>query len=249
MRGVRALLKRSEACKLVNKRYFKSRGGRRLRGVTKFLEQNVFSAGEFPSRAISGGASRGPHWRGWGGGRRRGVAVDSQVSRLASTSETARRKARMLVLTKVVFSALAELGLAPVAGQHGVCSEVHRLGTAADIVAVNKATGQLVLVELKSGFDGEKTTPAYAGGKQCSMQKPLSKVKDSLLNRHLAQLALTHALFLKNGEALDALGKLGVGAVEGLLLYASGSSKEPRAELYWLDEWWKEKSSKMLKCV
>lgn len=244
-RGVKKVLKDTAACKLVGsgfKRRFQTPSGTRLRGVTKRLEAAVFSDGDFPAAALRSDAPAGGHWRGPGGGRRRGSAVDAQVSRLAGCTPEKRAASKMLVLTRMIFAALDSRGLEPVMGQRGVCSESHRIGTAADIVCYDRNTCNLVIVELKCGHNGWRTAAATLAGKCCTMKGTLSKAPDTTVNRHLAQLAVTHNLFCREKKTLAKLGNLGVAGVSGLLVYANDNG----VDAYELVPWWVGKAPKML---
>ena len=253
-RGLKKLLKDTAPCKLVGagfKRRFEIAtpwGGRgaTLKGLTKRLEAKIFSNGTFPSIATTSTVKPlGRHWKGKGGGRRRGSAVDAQVSRLADKSPGTRYDSKMLVLTRLIFSALSEQGLEPVAGQRAVASATHRIGTAADIVCHDSTNNRLVLVELKCGFSGSKTTPCKAGGKSCTMKYPLDKASDTFLHRHLAQLCVTHTLFRREYKTLSKLKSLGIEGVDGILLYANDDS----VEVYRLPIWWQSKASGVLDCM
>jgi hypothetical protein len=142
-----------------------------------------------------------------------------------------------------VFAALSMHGLEPVAGQREVCSAEHRLGTAADLVCHSAERSTLVLVELKTGYSSVRSCPARdAAGNACRMRGPLRKAVDCILNRHLAQLAVTMHLFAREKKTLARLGGVGVEGVEGVLLYVDDSS----AELYRLDEWWSGHAARIL---
>ena len=253
-RGLKKILKDTAPCKLVGagfKRRFEMvlQGGGRgqsLRGLTKRLEAKIFSFGQLPAVATAATVRPGGgHWRGRDGGRRRGSAVDAQVSRLAGMSAEKRFNSKMLVLTRLVFSALSKQGLEPVMGQRAVCSNTHRIGTAADIVCHDSANNRLVLVELKCGHTGSKTAAAVLDGKSCNMQRPLHKAADCVLHRHLSQLAVTHNLFCREKSTLSRLGSVGIDSVDGMLLYACDEG----VEVYPLVPWWKGKAVGMLESM
>ena len=89
---IKRVLKES-SCRLTgrgNYKCFKSNSGTKLRGVTTRLSHLVFSNGTFPQAALKSDVPAGGHWRGEGGGRRRGIAVDRQVTKLASVSRARR---------------------------------------------------------------------------------------------------------------------------------------------------------------
>tara|TARA_B110001450_G_scaffold185345_1_gene173374 strand:+ start:1131 stop:1886 length:756 start_codon:yes stop_codon:yes gene_type:complete len=244
-RGIKKVLKETAACKLVGsgfKRRFQTPCGTRLRGVTKRLEAAIFSDGEFPAAALRSDAPAGGHWRGPGGGRKRGSAVDAQVSRLAGCTPERRAASKMLVLTRLIFAALDSRCLDPIMGQRGVCSESHKIGTAADIVCYDRNTCNLVIVELKCGHNGWRTAAATQYGECCKMKKSLRNAPDTTINRHLAQLAVTHNLFCREKQTIAKLGNLGVVGVTGLLVYANDSG----VDAYDLVPWWVSKAPKVL---
>lgn len=250
-RGLRTLLRNSSPSRLVGKgtrKHFeiKVKGrskGVKLKGITKRLCSRVFSSGELPSIAKSSDLPAGGHWRGKGGGRRRGCAVDAQVSRMAGLTESKRRESKMLNLTKMVFSTLSTRGLEPVLGQRTVCSQIHRVGTAIDLVCHDPVRNSLVCIELKCGSSGARTAAAVNAGKACKMQAPLGKAADSVLHRHLAQLAVTHHLFCKEAATAQKLRGMGVERVDGMLMYANDSG----VDCYPLPDWWKSRAERVLK--
>lgn len=247
------MLKDSAPCRLVgsgSKRRFEivergQRTGTRLRGVTKRLQSCIFSQGELPRHAKESDAPAGGHWRGPDGGRRRGSAVDAQVSRLAGVSAEKRFASRMLNLTRMVFSALSTKGLEPLMGQRAVCSAKLRIGTAADILCYDASKNELVVVELKCGHAGSRTSAAVAEGKACKMRGPLHGAPDNVINRHLAQLAVTHHLLSSEKRTIQLLGNLGVESVGGILLYANDKS----VEAYPLVDWWKARAARVLEAM
>lgn len=177
-RGVKALIKRTAVGKLVRaKKYtcYRAIGpsgrpvGPKLRGVARRLADVVWSTGTIPMPASAG--FRGTTWRGAGGGLRRGKAVDAQVSRLAKASARTRLGARMLKLTRLTFVALQHHGLTPIEAQRVVIDRRRNLGTAIDVVC-QRGASELVLVELKSGYGGDRATPAQRPGKgTCALPK------------------------------------------------------------------------------
>lgn len=246
-RGLKAALKQGAPCRLVGsgkrKRFEATASRTALRGLTKRLQARVFSNGTFPLVAIESTVRpSGGHWRGKGGGRRRGRAVDAQVTRLAAMSEARRGASKMLVLTRMLFAALAEEGLEPVMGQRAVCSTRHRVGTAADIVCYSAETKALVVVELKCGHTGSKVAAAVRDGKPCTMATPLRRVSDCYLHRHMAQLAVTHHLLMREARTLQKLKRAGVQTVDAVLMYASDDG----VDVYRLDDWWTRKAEALL---
>ena len=236
MRGIRALIQRTAPGKLARSgkfACFRARTstnrptGPKLRGITKLLSKKLYSAATPPSD----GSWRGSAWQGAGGGLRRGKAVDAQVSRLAKGSEALRKRSRMLKLTRLTFNALAYHGLVPVDAQRVVLDRERGIGTAVDVVCM-RGEHQLVLVELKTGFGGDRTRDAGT-----CMQKPLVKAKDSHINRHFAQLAVTMHLFKRETRTLAKLLAKGVDKVSGCVLYVDGDVSEK----FELPGWWERR--------
>ena len=249
-RGLKKALKDTAPCKLVGSGIYKhfeikptgTKRGIKLKGLTKRLQSHIFSDGDLPMIAKHSAAPAGGHWRGPDGGRKRGSAVDAQVSRLAGVSADKRYASKMLNLTRMVFSALCTRGLEPIMGQRAVCSQLHRVGTAADIVCHDAENRAVVIVELKCGHSGARTAAALKSGNVCNMNAPLSKAYDSTLHRHLAQLAVTHHLLTRETETVKKLSNMGIESVDGILMYANDSG----VDVYTLDPWWIAKAPKIL---
>jgi hypothetical protein len=240
MRGVKSLIQASAPGKLARTGKFacfrarssKNRAvGPKLRGITKLLHRRLYSEASLPSD----GGWRGGAWQGSGGGLRRGKAVDSQVSRLANGSASARKTSRMLKLTRMAFNALEYHQLVPVAAQRVVIDAMRGIGTAVDIVCTRGAH-ELVLVELKTGFSGDRTRDVGT-----FMQKPLAKAKDSNINRHFAQLAVTVHLFKQESTTLAKLQAKGVDQDSGCVLYVDGDLSEK----FELPTWWEKRGGRI----
>lgn len=240
MRGVKALIKSTAPGKLVKRgkfACFRARTasnrptGPKLRGITKLLSQKIHSSTEPPTQS----SWRGGAWQGEGGGLRRGKAVDAQVSRLANASMLARKHSRMLKLTRLFFGALTYHGLTPVGSQRVVIDRERGIGTAVDVVCM-RGKHELVLVELKTGFGGDRTRSAGT-----FMQAPLKKAKDCHANRHFAQLAVTMHLFHQEEETLAKLRAKGIDEVSGCVLYVDGDSSEK----FELPEWWRKRGGRI----
>tara|TARA_Y100000389_G_C17435656_1_gene505344 strand:- start:455 stop:1201 length:747 start_codon:yes stop_codon:yes gene_type:complete len=245
-RGVKALIKNTAPGKFVRGKFagFRVKGstgratGTKLRGITKLLGTKLYSKGEIQ---YGKGEWRGEAWKGEGGGLRRGKAVDAQVSRLCQASEATRRKSQMLKFTRLVFSALKYHDLVPIGSQRVVLHEGKRLATAVDIVCT-RGENELVLVELKCGFHGDRATPTFPKG---NLKGPLRKAVDCALHRHLAQLATTTALFERETGTLRALRQHGVTKVGAALLYVSDEG----SELHELAAWWRRRGAKILDAI
>ena len=247
VRGLKALIKKTAPGKLVRARAYtcyRATGpsgkptGPKLRGVARRLSEVVFTDGELPSLPSR---HKGAAWRGRDGGLRRGKAVDSQVSRLSKGSATAREGATMLKLTRHCFAALAHHELTPVEAQRVVLDRRRGVATAVDVVC-QRGADELVLVELKCGYRGNRAAPIRKLGKPVKMRAPLRTATDCALHRHLAQLAATHALFLREEGTRRALERKGVATVSGALLYVDDDA----SELHALPDWWARRADKLL---
>lgn len=248
-RGIKKILKDTVPAKLTGRGRFKGFSvlehgkptGTKLRGLTKALENRVWSDGVLPSIAQNGSVKRGG-WKGRGGGRRRGSAVDAQLSRQVNCGKTKPAKGQF-TLTKIALAALAENGLTPVACQRAVCHQRQRVGTACDILCYESSTAQLTVVELKCGYSGSKNAPAKHNGCECNMKHPLEKAKDCVLNRHLAQLACTREMLCRESAALARMQTIGISnTVGGALLYVN----DDQTELYTLPNWWIQRAPRIL---
>lgn len=236
----RATRSRSGVCFRVGK---DKRAGVRLRGVTKPLQNIIWSKGSLPAKAIYGDEKKGGNWKGAAGGSRRGSAVDAQVCRLASLSEARRRDARKLKLVDLVFRALHAHGIAPVMGQRVVCDQPRGLATAVDVVG--SRGDALVLIELKCGYSGDRCLSAKIGGTNAKMNTPFRSANDTILHRHLAQLTATSAMFLKEISTLERLSALGLKRVESVLLYATNDD----VEVHFLNDWWFKRGERLLEAL
>jgi len=243
-RGLKKILKDTVPAKLTGKgkwRGFADSQGRKLRGLHPALTERVWSKGALPSIAKYGTVKRGG-WKGKGGGRKRGAAVDAQLSKAVNRGKAKPTKGQY-TLTKLALAALQEHCLEPVASQRAVCSSRLRLGTAIDVLCYEPHTSRLVVVELKCGFSGSKEAAAQKNGKACKMQSPLGHAPDNTLNRHLSQLAVTRQLFASEKDTLARLQTIGIRSdVGGALLYVNDEA----TELYTLDDWWVGKAEKMM---
>jgi hypothetical protein len=241
-RGLKAIITSTAPGKLVRSKFAHYRAtnadgtvrGSPLRGITKRLNEVLYSNGEFPEGVFKG-EWRGGAWKGSGGGIRRGKAIDSQVSKLAGASKQKRAASNKFKLTRMLFGILDQAGIEPLCGQRVVIDEGKRLGTAADVVGYRSSDRKIVLIELKSGYNGDRTAPALKGGKVCFFQVPNCKAKDTIVNRHFAQLAATLEMFVAERRTIMQLkDKHGVAGVEGIVVYVN----DAKAEVYELPHWW-----------
>ena len=243
-RGLKKILKDTVPAKLTGKgkwRGFADSQGRKLRGLHPALTERVWSKGTLPSIAKYGTVKRGG-WKGKGGGRKRGAAVDKQLSAAVNRGKAKPTKGQY-TLTKYALAMLQNHKLEPVCAQRAVCDSTRRLGTAIDLLCYEETTAKLVVVELKTGYHGSKTACATSGGRACKMRSPIARAPDSTLNRHLAQLAVTRELFAREGETMRRLNAIGVsGEVGGALLYVDDTN----TELYPLHQWWTDRAARLL---
>lgn len=153
-----------------------------------------------------------------------------------------RSVSRPLKLTRLVFAALKHHALRPLVAQYVVGRDDLRVGTAVDVVC--ERSDRVVLVELKCGFAAVDRVKAARDtrGRECRMRPPLARAKDTIVNRHLAQLAATRALFVSDANRAERLERKGVGGVDAALLYACDEC----SELFWLPEWWERRGEALL---
>ncbi len=213
----------------------------KLRGITKRLQSKIYSKGLLPMIARRAEPRTGGCWRGKNGGRRRGRAVDRQLSKVINNPT--KNDETLLDLVKSAMVALEVAGLEPIVAQRPVASEKHGLATAVDVIARREST--LVLVELKCGFDHGRTAPAVKNGKDCYMKEPVSEAPDHTLNRHCAQLAATLAMFKREKATIAELKKCGITRVTGMLLYATDAG----TDLYKIPSWWCKRGAKLLSAL
>ena len=209
-----------------------------LRGLTKRLQNNVFSNGSLPAEARKGD-DRGKLWKGVQGGRRRGMAIDRQVSAVVNK----RAPKRLHNLSKVVLNALSGLHLTPVIAQRGVAHAASNVASAADIIAYDATSKALVVVELKTGHAHGKLLAAKQNGVEQTMCGDLRKASDCVAHRHLAQLSATRQMLVNEQELMRKLAQLGVKSVGGMLLYAT----DTRVETMLLAPWGSDRGGLLLK--
>ena len=254
-RGLKAALKKSAPAALCGTGKFKAftilrqgkKGNTKLRGLTKRLEKKLWSTGALPSIAKRSNGRAGGHWKGKQGGRQRGAKVDAQLTRIVNAGPAAMKKAlHVYKLTKMVLAGLDKRGLEPVLAQRSAVSEKDRIGTAADLLALDKKTNRLVVVELKCGYSNGRMAAAVRKGKACKMRDPLRSASDCNMHRHMAQLAVTREMFVRESKTLDRIGELGVEReVDGVLMYADDDG----VEFHELNEWWKKRAPRMLNSI
>lgn len=253
-RGLKAFLNQSAPGKLTKGQYKGYRAidahgafeGPTLKGITKRLAAKLYSRGELDDSAVSSTEWTPGAWQGNNGGLRRGKAVDSQVSRLANESANARTKASKFKFTSLAFSALAKAGLEPIIGQRVTLSRTHGIATAADMVCYHAATNALVVVELKCGFSGNRTMPATFKRKPQKMRSPCSGADDCLLNRHIAQLAVTRHLLATEDRLMSQLkNAFSITEIRGCLLYVCDRD----TQMHELGKWWQKRGRALVELL
>lgn len=214
--------------------------GRSLHGLTVRLTERIFSSGALPESTTKARSWRGRRWAGAVGGRRRGTAVDSQLSQIANGKRSA--SASCMRLTQMVLRALTLKKYRLVCGQRAVCSPSDGIGTAVDLVCVDDATNALVLLELKCGFDGNRQDVVQVGGRVQKLRAPLTNAADCAYHRHILQLAVTSKMFDAEVDTRRALKDAGVESVRAELVYACDAD----VEFIGLDSWWSSRAGVVL---
>ena len=144
---------RRRLCAFVSKTSNKGVYKKAYRGVTKRLDLKLFSKGSLPRaklHTIQG--QRG--WEGKNSGRRRGTAIDNQLSSIANNTSTrfkwasiitngGKRSSGLYRPTFIALQALKAHGLRPVCAQRGVCSNAHNVATAIDMLCWKSSTNEL----------------------------------------------------------------------------------------------------------
>lgn len=255
-RGLKKLVVESAPGKLIRSKFTGFRAvdrhgtptGPMLRGITKLLASKLHSKGELDESSVRSTEFRGGAWQGDNGGLRRGKAVDSQVSRLATAGQGKRDSSSKYNLTKLAFAALTAAGLEPIQGQRVVIDKHNGIGTACDIVCYRARDNALVVVELKTGYAGNRTLPATKKNSKapCKMASPCSTASDCVLYRHMAQLAVTRYLLASETALVKTLkSKFGIQEINGVLLYACDRD----TAVYDLESWWVRRSKRIVETI
>lgn len=248
--SLRQLLRSTAPCRLTGRGKFKGfqrqqQGhliGHKIRGLTKLLK-SLESTGTLPSITRSTNGRPDGSWRGRSAGRRRGSAVDAQLSAIVNGVRS--KQGNQFKLTRAALAAMKYAKVRPVIAQRGVLYPKHNeIGTAIDIMAL-RGTDELVLIELKTGHDNGRTAVATHGGVAQTMKTPLTRVTDCIMNRHMTQLAATHHMFTSETETITKLQDCGVNRVSGMLLYVNDEA----VDFVELPVWWKRKSASILKGI
>ena len=180
----------------------------------------------------------------------------------ASSRKTGTKKVKLYHLTNVALHALSASNLQLVRGQQPVVSDKSNVATAIDLIAIRTIEAQsqnesatdeggtssqkeLVLIELKTGYDQGRLTPLKLQGGIQQMRGPLYRAVDCLNHRHLAQLAASVHMFTSDRRLAQRLTELGISRVTGALLYVTDED----TELQELDNWWRVRGKKMVEAL
>jgi hypothetical protein len=240
---LRKLLRAAPPAKLVGRGRFRGfcrlhhgkRHGRKMRGLTRMLEERVYSEAPLPSitrRAVQKRRDHARSWKGKNAGRKRGIAVDAQISSIANGH------------TRLALAAMRAHGVDLVCGQLPVVCDRSNVASAIDVVGVRDGT-ELVLVEIKTGYDAGRLAPAMAMGRPQKMRTPLARALDCATFRHTAQLAATAAMFTSDAQTMKKLEVAGITSVTGTLLYVTDED----VEVINLVEWWSQRGPKILSAL
>ena len=251
MTKLRNVLEATAPCVLVKNGKFKSFRtrskdgliGRVLSGLTTRLSERVFSQGDLPESTTRCRVWRGGRWGGKSGGRRRGSAVDAQLTKIANTGRLPSNPP--LKLTSMLLKAFERKKYALISGQRGVASVAHGIGTALDLVCLDERNDELVLIELKCGFDGNRMDAVTRSGRVLKLKPPLDAACDCAYHRHIVQLAVAANMFCSEDETIRSLKGMGVKGVRSELVYASDLD----VEFVQLQEWWKKRSGRVLSVI
>lgn len=219
--------------------------GRKMRGLTRMLEERVYSDAALPSitrQAVQTRQDRARSWRGKSAGRKRGIAVDTQITSIANGRKP--RRANLYRLTRLALATLRAHGIDLVCGQLPVVCDRSNVASAVDVVGVRDGT-ELVLIEVKTGYDAGRLAPAMAMGRPQKMRAPLARAVDCATFRHMAQLAATAAMFTSDGPMIKKLEVAGITSVTGTLLYVTDDD----VEVINLVEWWSQRGQKILNAL
>lgn len=183
-------------------------------GLTKCLQRKLYPKKQLP---IGKACARLA-------GFRRGIFIDKQLSKIAnSQTRKVKRPNTLHRISKLVLAALATDGIELVCAQTPVSLPSHKVASAVDFIGIRRCDDdpsayELILIELKTGYDQDRT----AASTNNHMQHPFTLIEDTWCNRHLAQLACTWRMFVKNTPMINELyGQCAIRDISGMLLYAT----------------------------
>lgn len=170
----------------------------RLRGVHRTLHRCLWSKERFGGKSSGKSVTRfsdGRTYYGMAAGLARGKDVHEQIGNFVMIPRERYNALYPEVdpMTHAALSCLAKHGYLGVHAEYIVYHERLCLGTAVDLVCLDKS-GALVFVEIKTGYQD-----AFLAGKHNStMSGPFSNIVDSPLNRARTQILYAQALYASN---------------------------------------------------
>ena len=230
----------------------KTVGSLRYSGLTKRLERMVFSKARLPiakGKHVVRTARERRRWRGALAGFRRGADIDRELARVANgrVGKLAAPKG-LHRMTRLTIAALYADGLRLVCAQHPVVHEPTRMATAVDLLCIRQcnddpSSRELVLVEVKTGYDNHRMRSSYRKGAELKMRGALSTVPENWCNRHLAQLASTWRMFVAHEATIVRLKQeAAIRDIGAMLLYVTERDIEAHA----LPDWWATRSAPLV---
>ncbi len=174
-------------------------GAHRILGTYIWSDSPVRSATSKKRKRKRRGSLRfdnGRTYFGSAGGLTRGLDVHTELARFVMWPPTRFRALYTAVdpMTKAALVLLKKLGYTGVHAEYMVYSTALRVGTAVDLVCLD-ATGGIVFIELKTGYDDGVFTKSRK-----TMCAPFQQIRDSALNRARTQLLLAIMLYRRNHD-------------------------------------------------
>lgn len=220
------------------------KGGAVFRGLTKRLDLKLFSKAHLPRAKLHSTQSKIKGWKGANAGRKRGMAVDRQLTAIANATE--KSNARRFCLTTLALASLESYGLSPICGQRGVRHQRSHIATAVDLMCIHRERRELWLVELKCGFEGVRSQPGKLRGKDATFLGAFKQCSDTAEHRHMAQLAMTYLMFRSEQSTLRQLeAQHDISRVRACVLYLCESG----VDFVELPDWWRKRAGKMIELI
>jgi hypothetical protein len=226
--------------------------GNKLSGLTKRLESKIFSSAKLKytqGRQVRRNAREKRRWKGKMAGIRRGADIDKELTKVANARIGSIRSTRSFHrLTRLAIAAIHAYGLRLVSAQHGVRHPTRRVASAVDLLCVRESEEgdsslELVLVEIKTGYDDHRMESQGTKRTKQKMKHPLHTVEDSWCHRHMAQISCTWRMFVNDSQLMESLREhANVSEASGMILYLT----EKDIEMIPLPEWWAQISDKLL---
>ena len=162
-----------------------------MRGITALARQVYYPKYTF---ATDGSGTRNGMCGSKRAGMKRGRVIDSQIGLLAKSCDEESAFTRLCPaphpFTCRVRMALRRCGFLPIATQVRCADPNVSLHTYADLLCV-KQSGELVIIELKTGGDGY----VFCSTQLMQWELRKEKVNDAVMNQYFLQAALTAELF------------------------------------------------------